>query len=249
VPLVAGPVQKLSDQIATLRVTLANAQAEQKRVLASAAGNNAQSTIEALTNQNIAELHRQVAGLEETLAVAEAKEKSSLERIDDLSQRLNIALSARASDLSQRRSQFFRSLRTALGNAPDMRIVGDRFVIQADNLFDAGSGSLWPSARPTLNTLATLLIDLPSKVPADVAWILRVDGHVDAQPGALGQFRSKLDLSSARATAIVQYLIDKGVPPLRLAAVGFGDFQPIDPDTGDDAFRRNRRIELKLTER
>jgi flagellar motor protein MotB len=251
VALVDGPVEKLSDQVAALRSDLAVAQAERDRLLVRFRSNagTAREALEELANQNIAALRRQLASVEEALAAAKAREKESAMPIEELGQRLDVALVARAASLTPHRTAFFRSLRTALGDQPDIRTVGDRFVFQADALFDQGSAALRPSARPVLDKLAAGLIDLENKIPAEIAWVLRVDGHADARPGAVGQFRSKWELASTRAAAIVQYLIEKRVQPQRLVAAGFGEFQPLDSDASEEAFRRNRRIELKLTER
>jgi chemotaxis protein MotB len=202
-------------------------------------------------NQQIAALRRQLAALESALDVSERKDKESQTRIADLGQRLNLALAQRVQELSRYRSDFFGRLREILGNRPDIRIVGDRFVLQSELLFDVGKADLKPEARAEIDKIATALLDLGQKIPADIAWVLRVDGHTDVRPisGTAGQFRTNWDLSAARAIAVVQYLVTKGVPPHRLVAAGFGEFQPIDPGTNDEAYSRNRRIEFKLTER
>ena len=202
-------------------------------------------------NQQIAALRRQLAALESALDASERKDKDSQTRIADLGQRLNLALAQRVQELSRYRSDFFGRLREILGNRPDIRIVGDRFVLQSELLFDVGKADLKPEARAEIDKIATALLDLGQKIPTDIAWVLRVDGHTDVRPisGTAGQFRTNWDLSAARAIAVVQYLVGKGVPPHRLVAAGFGEFQPIDPGTNDEAYSRNRRIEFKLTER
>ena len=131
-----------------------------------------------------------------------------------------------------------------------MRVVGDRFVLQSELFFDTGKADLKPEARAELDKVAGALVELEKQIPADIAWVLRVDGHTDVRPiSAAAQFKSNWDLSAARAIAVVQYLVGKGVSPQRLVAAGFGEFQPIDTGTTEDAYRRNRRIEFKLTER
>jgi chemotaxis protein MotB len=122
-------------------------------------------------------------------------------------------------------------------------------VFQSEILFDSGSASLKPEGQADLDKLATALIDLERQIPPEIAWVLRIDGHTDVRPIASPQFPSNWALSAARAISVVQYLIGKGVPPRRLVAAGFGEFQPLDVDPTEEAFRRNRRIELKLTER
>jgi len=200
-------------------------------------------------NQQIAALRRQLAALEAALEASESKDKESQARIADLGQRLNIALAQRVQELSRYRSDFFGRLRAILGNRPDVRIVGDRFVFQSEVFFDTGQAILRPEGRAELDKLAGALTELERMIPGEIAWVLRVDGHTDIRPTTGATFRTNWDLSAARAISVVQYLIGKGVSPQRLAAAGFGEFQPIDPDRTDEAFSRNRRIELKLTER
>jgi chemotaxis protein MotB len=199
-------------------------------------------------NQQIAALRQQLAALSAALDVSEKKDTESQQRITDLGQRLNLALARNVQELSSYRSDFFGKLRDILGNRPDMRIVGDRFVLQSEVFFDSGKADLKPEGRGELDKVAAVLVGLERQIPADIPWVLRVDGHTDARP-ITGQFKSNWDLSAARAISVVQYLIDKGVKPSRLVAAGFGEFQPIDTGTTEDAYRRNRRIEFKLTER
>jgi chemotaxis protein MotB len=200
-------------------------------------------------NQQIAQLRRQLAALESALEASESKDKEAQARIADLGQRLNVALAQRVQELSRFRSDFFGRLRQILGNRPDIRIVGDRFVFQSEVFFDTGQAVLRPEGRTELDKLATALTELERMIPAEIAWVLRVDGHTDIRPIAGATFRNNWDLSAARAISVVQYLIGKGVSPQHLVAAGFGEFQPIDPDRTEEAFSRNRRIELKLTER
>jgi chemotaxis protein MotB len=203
-----------------------------------------------ILNQQISALRRQIAALESALDVSEKKEKDAQLHISDLGQRLNVALAQRVQELSRYRSDFFGKLRDILGNRPDIRIVGDRFVFQSEVFFDSGQAVLRPEGRAELDKLASALLDLEKQIPSEINWVLRVDGHTDTRPlGGTSQFKTNWDLSAARAISVVQYLIGKGVPPQRLVAAGFGEFQPIDPGTTDEAYSRNRRIELKLTER
>jgi chemotaxis protein MotB len=200
-------------------------------------------------NQQIAALRRQLAALQDALDASTQKDKEAQVQISDLGQRLNVALAQRVQELSRYRSDFFGRLRTILGDRPDIRVVGDRFVFQSEVFFDTGQAVLKPEGRTELDGLATALLDLDKKIPGEIAWVLRVDGHTDVRPINGGQFKSNWDLSAARAISVVQYLISKGVSPQRLVAAGFGEFQPIDTDRTEEAFSRNRRIELKLTER
>ena len=200
-------------------------------------------------NQQIAALRRQLTAVEGALELSDKKEKESQSRIADLGARLNVALAQRVQELSRYRSDFFGRLRAILGSRPDVRVVGDRFVFQSEVFYDAGQAVLKTEGRAELDKIAAALLDLEKQIPSDIAWVMRVDGHTDVRPIATAQFPSNWELSSARAIAVVQYLIGKGVSPQRLVAAGFGEFQPLEAERSEEAFRRNRRIELKLTER
>jgi len=226
-----GKVSELSGQLESEKGISAKAQAE----------------VETL-NEQIAALRQQLVALNSALDVAATKETQSEQRISELGQRLNVALAQHVQELSSYRSDFFGKLREVLGNRPDMRIEGDRFVLQSEVFFDTGRADLKPEGRDELDKVASAVVGLEGQIPADIPWVLRVDGHTDVRP-IVGQFKSNWDLSAARAISVVQYLISKGVKPSRLVAAGFGEFQPIDPGTTEDAYRRNRRIEFKLTER
>ena len=265
----------LEDQLAQLRATLATTESERDRLKgaaenAGAGATAAQGKVSELTgqlegekkisaralaqvevlNQQIAALRRQLAAIEQTLDAAEKKDKESQSQITELGQRLNLALAQRVNELKRYQSDFFGKLREILGNRSDVRVVGDRFVLQSELFFDTGKADLKPEARTELDKVAGALVELEKQIPTDIAWVLRVDGHTDVrQIAAGGAFKSNWDLSAARAISVVQYLAGKGVSPQRLVAAGFGEFQPIDPGKSEDAYRRNRRIEFKLTER
>jgi len=208
----------------------------------------AQATVD-LVNQQIQAMRRQLAALEEALSASEAKDKDSQARISELGSRLNVALAQRVQELARYRSDFFGRLRQVLGTRPDIRVVGDRFVFQSEVFFDAGQAVLKPEGKVELDKLATILVDLGREMPPDLPWILRVDGHTDNRPIKSAQFPSNWYLSSARAIAVVEYLISRGLPNDRVAATGFGEYQPLDVANTDEAHRRNRRIEFKITER
>ena len=201
-----------------------------------------------LLNQQVAALREQLAALGAALDVSQKKTKDAEDRVSDLGQRLNVALAQHVQELSSYRSDFFGKLREVLGNRSDIRIVGDRFVLQSEIFFDTGRADLKAEGRAELDKVATAIVELEGQIPADIPWTLRVDGHTDVRP-IMGQFKSNWDLSAERAISVVQYLVGKGVKPSRLVAAGFGEFQPIDSGTTEDAYRRNRRIEFKLTER
>jgi chemotaxis protein MotB len=269
-----GSKASLEEQLAGLSASLSAAQAERDRFrgLADGAGagrNQMQGQINTLTgqldeekrltgralaqveilNQQIAALRRQLSALEEALNASEGRDREAQTKIADLGQRLNVALAQRVQELSRYRSEFFGRLREILGNRPDIRIVGDRFVFQSEVFFDPGQATLRAEGRPQLDRLASALQEIERQIPAGLNWVLRVDGHTDSRPISSAQFPSNWELSSARAISVVQYLIARGISPQRLVAAGFGEFQPIDSGNSDEALARNRRIELKLTER
>src|SRR5579863_8760348 len=268
--------QKGADEskISVLAATLESAQQEQKRlkdaasrgavdasaasgkVSAAAAAIDREKQISAqalaqvdVLNQQIAALRRQLAAIEDALSASEAANKESQSKISDLGQRLNVALAQKVQELNRYRSDFFGRLRQILGSRPDIRVVGDRFVFESSVLFESGKADLSGAGRQSLDSLASAVLDLEREIPPDIPWILRIDGHTDARAINAGPFKSNWELSSARAIEVVQYLVSRGVDPHFLAAAGFGEFQPIDSGTDEEALARNRRIELKLTER
>ncbi len=203
-----------------------------------------------ILNLQLAALRRQLAALEDALEASERRDKESQARISDLGSRLNVALAQKVQELARYRSDFFGRLREILGNRPGVRVAGDRFVFESEVLFDTGRAEINALGRGELDKLAAALSDLEREIPPEIQWVMRVDGHTDKRPvqGA-GIYRSNWDLSAARAISVVQYLVTRDVSPQHLVAAGFGEFQPIDTGDSEDALRRNRRIELKLTER
>ncbi|MDA0339187.1 MAG: peptidoglycan -binding protein [Proteobacteria bacterium] len=262
--------EELEDRVGELKSLLASAQAqaatnaEQRNVIAgleasaaamqqSLVGEQQRSKAArdevALLNQQLAALRQQLARLEAALIASEKRDEDQQAVIADLGKRLNVALAQRVQDLAAYRSEFFGKLRQALANVPGIRIVGDRFVVQSEVLFPSGSADLNPAGKQELTKLANTLITIMDRIPADVDWVLRVDGHTDPVPINTPLYPSNWELSTARATSVVRQLVSAGIPPNRLAATGFGEFQPIDPGAGPEANRRNRRIEFKLTQR
>jgi chemotaxis protein MotB len=264
----------IEDQLAQLRASLATAQNDRDRLKSQldgvgVGGGDAQGRINALTadldkqknlsdralaqvevlNLQILALRRQLAALEEALDASEKKDKESQARIADLGSRLNVALAQRVQELSRYRSEFFGRLREILGNRPDVRVVGDRFVFQSEVFFDSGKADLLAGGSAELDKIASALLELEKQIPPEIGWIIRVDGHTDVRPISSPIYKSNYELSAGRAIAVVRYLVGKGVSPQRVVAAAFGEFQPIDTDRTDEAYRRNRRIELKLTER
>ncbi|MBM3486480.1 MAG: peptidoglycan -binding protein [Alphaproteobacteria bacterium] len=202
-----------------------------------------------LLNRQIAVLREQLARISVALEVSEAKAAEQQVQIVNLGNRLNLALASKVEELARYRSEFFGRLREVLGDRRDIRIVGDRFVFQSEVLFESGQATLAAEGEAQIGRLAETLKEIATRIPGELNWILRVDGHTDRVPIATAQFPSNWHLSTARAISVVEFLAARGIAPQRLAATGFGEFQPLDPGTSADALRRNRRIELKLTER
>ena len=267
--------QDANDVIASLQASLASTQAEKSRLQAlldegAGASDAANARIGSLTqdleserqlsakaqnqiallNQQISALRAQLAAVEEALEVSEAKDTASQARIADLGRRLNVALAQKVQELNRYRSDFFGRLRQILSDRENIRIVGDRFVFQSEVLFPSGSDELNDAGKQELAKLADALLEIAPEIPDDINWVLRVDGHTDNVPiRAGGQFADNWELSSARADAVVRYLISRGVPPRRLVAAGFAEYQPIAEGDTPEARAQNRRIEFKLTER
>ena len=203
----------------------------------------------AMLNKQVTALREQLTNLSEMLGEAEKKAKEQNVQIASLGKRLNAALAVKVQKLSRYRSEFFGRLRELLGRHPGVRIVGDRFVFQSEVLFESGSADLGRKGKRQLYHLVRSLREIIAKIPKDINWILRVDGHTDKVPIKTPRFPSNWELSTGRATSVVKYLISQKIPPNRLAAAGFGDHHPLDPRDDKTANRRNRRIELKLTQR
>jgi chemotaxis protein MotB len=231
-------VRELTTQITTLDRALAQEKQLSER---------AQARVELLTQQ-IAALREQLTRLSGALALAEKKVKEQQVQIGELGSRLNLALARKVEELNRYRSEFFGRLREVLGNHPSIRIVGDRFVFQSELLFPTASATLVPDGKRQLTQLAQTLRAVTREIPADIDWILRVDGHTDRRPIHTEQFPSNWALSTARALSVVQYLIAQGIAPKHLAAAGFGEFHPLDDANTAAAYARNRRIEIKLTQ-
>lgn len=202
-----------------------------------------------LLNEQIAALRAQLAQIATALEAAEARDKENQVVIADLGARLNQALAAKVEELARYRSEFFGRLREVLANTPGVRIEGDRFIFQSEVLFLSGSADIGEAGQEQLRKIASALNEIAPKIPAELKWVLRVDGHTDTVPISTDRFRSNWELSAARALSVVNFLTNQGVPPAHLAAAGFGEFHPLDPASSDAARARNRRIELKLTER
>lgn len=238
--------QQLEEQLKTLMVKTKSGEEDLLREREISAAAKAQL---ALLNSQLAELRAQIAALNEALEASEARDKEQKAQIADLGKRLNAALASKVQELARYRSEFFGRLRDVLGEREDIRIVGDRFVFQSELLFASGSAKLGPSGREQMRTLARTLRDISRTIPEEINWVLRVDGHTDKAPISTSEFPSNWELSTARAISVVRFLQSQGIPPERLAATGFGEYQPLDPANNAEAYRRNRRIEMKFDQR
>ena len=202
-----------------------------------------------LLNQQILAMRQQLAALNSALEASETKDKDSQDRIKDLGQRLNAALARQVQELQRYRSDFFGRLRELLKNRKDIRVVGDRFVFESEVLFPSGSATMSPEGLTAMEPIANAIVDLEKTIPKEIDWALQVDGHTDVRPIANPTFPSNWELSTARAASVVKFMISKGVSPNRLVAAGYGENQPIEAGSSEEALQKNRRIELKLTNR
>ncbi|MFL5255525.1 MAG: peptidoglycan -binding protein [Rhodopila sp.] len=211
-------------------------------------GESARAQI-ALLNKQIEQLKYQLSAIASSLELTQEQNKEKDVTIANLGQKLNAALAEKVEELQQYRSEFFGRLRSVLASRPGIAIVGDRFVFQSEVLFPVGSADLTPAGMAQMTALAVTIKDIAQEIPKDVNWVLRVDGHTDPQPVKNGAFASNWELSAARAITVVKLLIADGVPPEHLAATGFGQYQPFGPGDAPDAYAKDRRIELRLTDR
>jgi len=202
-----------------------------------------------LLHQQITNLKKQLEEISQALKVAESEKSVQAAELEDLGKRLNIILAKRVNLLEQYRSEFFGRLREILGDSPYVRVEGDRFVLQAELLFESGSADLGEEGKRHLIQIAAILQQLSKRFPDDLNWILRIDGHTDRVPIHTQLFPSNWELSTARAVSVVRFLANNEIPEDRMAATGFSKFHPIDPAETLEAYRKNRRIEMKLTAR
>jgi chemotaxis protein MotB len=269
-----GKSRSAIDELAALQATLASLKDENTRLagtalagdertkglsaqigaLASELEGQRQLSSEALAkvdllNQQILALRRQIAALNEALEASERKGQDADRTIKDLGQRLNAALARQVQELQRYRSDFFGRLRELLKDRRDIRVVGDRFVFQSEVLFPSGQATMMVEGLVAMDQIALAIVELDRTIPPEISWALQVDGHTDIRPIASAQFPSNWELSTARAASVVKYLIARGVPARRLVAAGYGEFAPLEEGLSEEILRRNRRIELKLTNR
>lgn len=222
-----------------------------KRETELAQANNASFEAKAEIDQLIMAATSLQAEMDALRTLLAAKERDAIRdkiAIANLGRSLNNALASRLQELQRFRSEFFGRVRDLLEARADVQVVGDRFVFQSEVLFAPGQARINPAGKQQLARIAAALADIAEMIPADIPWVLQVDGHTDNVPITSG-YSDNWDLSTERALSVVRFFVAEGVPANRLAAAGFGEFQPIDNASTDEARQRNRRIEIKLTNR
>lgn len=238
--------KQLQEQLSGLRnkMTIKDLQLGKERKLSKSALDRL-----AMLNRQIRTLKSQLNFISMALEKSEILAKKRRVKIANLGKRLNAALASKVQELSRYRSEFFGELRKVLGSESGIQIVGDRFVFQSEVLFGRGSDQLGRPGKIQIQQLSKTLKGIMVKIPPQIDWVLRVDGHTDQIPIKTSRFPSNWELSTARAISVVKFLIDQDIPATNLAATGFGEFQPINPGKTEKDRRQNRRIELKLTQR
>lgn len=269
-----GKSQNSADELAALQATLSSLKEENARLSGFALSGDekaksAEGQISSLTaelegqkklsnealakvdllNQQMLAMRQQLAALNAALEASEKKDQESQDRIKDLGQRLNAALARQVQELQRYRSDFFGRLRELLKNRKDIRVVGDRFVFESEVLFPSGAATMTPEGLAAMEPIAQAIADLEKTIPKEIDWALQVDGHTDIRPISNPTFPSNWELSTARAASVVKFMISRGVSANRLVAAGYGEYRPIEPGTDELSLQRNRRIELKLTNR
>jgi len=256
----AGQLALIQNQVKALEALKRELENQVKSLGAKAAGSDSAIAAErrlsadaqaqaALMAQQLQELQQELARLSATLDASDKLTAEQKAQISDLGRRMNRALAGKVQELQRYRSEFFGRLRDILGTRPGVSVVGDRFVFQSEVLFASGSADLGVDGQLQMAQLARTLLEISRQIPPEVNWILRVDGHTDTVPISTRQFPSNWELSSARALSVVKFLAAQGIPAERLAAAGFGEFQPLDQAATPAARAKNRRIELKLDQR
>ena len=199
--------------------------------------------------RNIEKLNNRLNELSSLLIAAEEKDKTNKVKIENLGKKLNQALAGKLQEISKYQSEFFRKIKEALGNREDIIVSGDRFIFPSEVFFESGSDIIQEAGREKLYDIAVSLKEISEKIPKKIDWILRIDGHTDKIPINNERFKSNWHLSSSRAINIVKFFIEEGISPSRLVAAGFGEYSPLLLDDNEQAYEKNRRIEIKLTTR
>jgi len=199
--------------------------------------------------RNIEKLNNRLNELSSLLIAAEEKDKTNQVKIENLGKKLNQALAGKLQEISKYQSEFFKKIKKALGQREDIIVSGDRFIFPSEIFFESGSDIIEETGREKLYNIVISLKEISEKIPDKIDWVLRIDGHTDKVPINNERFRSNWHLSSSRAINIVKFFIEQGITPNRLVAAGFGEYSPLVLDDNEQAYEKNRRIEIKLTTR
>ena len=199
--------------------------------------------------RSVDKLNNRLTELSKLLISSEEKDRKNKIKIENLGKKLNQALAGKIQELTEYQSIFFKKIKNALGSRNDIIVQGDRFIFPSEIFFDSGSDVIQEEGIDKLLKIADSLKEISNKIPKKIDWVLRIDGHTDKVPIFNEQFNSNWHLSSARAINIVKLLIENGIPPNRLVAAGFGEFSPLVKEENESAYKKNRRIEIKLTRR
>ena len=232
--------KSLDQKTQSLKQAATNLSAEQKQ------SEQARLEIDRLTAA-MQSLRSELTRLRTLLSEKQEQSKKDKIAIANLGKELNAALANKVQELQRFRSEFFGRLRTILEGRSDVKVVGDRFVFQSEVLFAPGQASINPEGQAQLGQIADAIMQIIADIPSDIPWILQVEGHTDDIPVS-GVYTDNWDLSTERALSVVRFMVDRGVPSERLAATGYGEFQPITSGKTDADRQKNRRIELKLTQ-
>ena len=235
---------ELKKLLFTLKATQVNLIKAEEEVKLSEAAKNQVS----LLNMQVAELREQLNIIQNLLDINLEDIKKKDIQIVELGRKLNTALAVKVGELTQYKSEFFGRLRSILGNRDDIQIVGDRFIFQSEVLFASGSAEVAIEGVLELTKLSKILLDITKDIPTDIPWVLQIQGHTDQNPINTPLYPSNWELSAARAISVGKVLISSGVSSDKISVAGFAEFQPLELGNSPSSFRKNRRIEIKLTQ-
>ena len=195
------------------------------------------------------QLRNKLSQIQTLLTAYKAKDKKDNVKTLNIGKDLNSALARRVEELQKFKSEFFGRVKELIKDHPEIRIVGDRFVFQSEVLFSIGSVEIGPKGQLEMINLASTLVEIEKSLPTDIDWILQIEGHTDNLPVKEGQtYKDNWELSTKRALSVLRFLIKQGINPNRLSASGYGSFQPIDINNNANARKKNRRIEMTITQ-
>ena len=235
---------ELQELLITLRATNVKLENAEVEVRLSEAAKNQVSIL----NMQILELRDQLNIIQNLLDINAEDIKKKDIQIIELGKKLNTALAVKVGELNQYKSEFFGRLREILGNREDILIVGDRFIFQSEVLFESGSAEVGSEGFIQLSNMSRILLDITKDIPKDIPWVLQIQGHTDQNPISTALYPSNWELSAARAISVGRVLINSGVDSEKISVAGFAEFQPLEIGSDPASLRKNRRIEIKLTQ-